>query len=119
MPHAKFDDCFADSPSVWRLSDAAFRLHSSGILYCNRLQTDGFVPVEYVSNLVPRFKPATLAELIGGGKWKPVELDGTTVSYEIKSYLEWNESAEQIAAKRKAAADRKAKWKGQNGGGNA
>lgn len=110
MPHANFDDGFADSPSVWRLSDRAYRLHSSGILYCARLKTDGLVPADKVSTLVPRYKASTLAELVEAEKWKPIGLGKAIVSYEIKNYLEWNDSAEQIEARKKAAAERKAAW---------
>lgn len=110
MPFANLDDEYADSPSNWDLSDAAFRLQTAAILHCSRHTTDGFVRASQVSKLVPRFRKGTVAELLKAGKWKPVELDGTTVSYEVVNYLKWNLSAAQIDERRKQAAARKAAW---------
>lgn len=107
------DDNFADSPSVWALSDAAYRLHSSGLLYCSRLRTDGIVPAGKVANLVPKFKVSALNELLHAAKWTPIG-GSEVVAYEIKNYLEWNSSAEQIEAQRKAAEQRKSRWKERN-----
>lgn len=115
MPHAEFDDGFADHPKVWSLSDAAYRLHSSAILYCNRLTTDGFVPADKVPTLVPRYRPKTLAELVSHAIWAPVGLDGRIVSYELHDYLLWNPSRAQIEERRKKAAARKARWQQRKG----
>lgn len=109
MPHAEVDDNFADHGKVWRLSDAAFRLHTSGILYCARLITDGFVPANKVQKLVPKFRVKALDELVSAGMWTAVGID-QVVSYEIHDYLDWNPSRAQIEERRKKAAQRKAKW---------
>lgn len=111
MPHLRLDDGFSDHPKVWSLSDAAYRLHVSGLNFCARLKTDGFVPADQVSRLVPRFRKRTLEELIEANRWVPVGIGQTVVSYEIRNYLEWNLSAAQIEAQRKATEERKRKWR--------
>ena len=108
MPHAEVDDNFAEHPKVWALSDAAYRLHSSGIFHCARLMTDGFVAADKVSKLVPKYRRKTLDELVSCGMWNPVGLNGQIVSYEIHDYLDWNKSREQILENKRKAAQRKA-----------
>ena len=100
MPFATLDDNFPDHPKVFGLSDAAFRLHVSGIVYCARHKTDGNVPVEKVRTLVPRFRPAALRELVDRGMWQDV-LGG---AYYVHDYLDWNLSREQIDSRREARA---------------
>lgn len=107
MPHARFDDGFTDHPKVRGLSDAAFRLHVAGIVHCSRYLTDGVVFAENVPDLVRRYKAASLAELVDKGLWLVQIPD---VSYEIHDYLDWNDSREVIEARRKAKADRQARW---------
>jgi len=104
MPWANLDDQFPKHPKVVRLSDAAFRLHVSGICYCAQFATNGVIDGEVVSLLVPRFRKATLDELLTKGQWL-THPDG----YEIHDYLQWNRSREQIEAERerKSKAGRK------------
>lgn len=95
MPWANFDDQFPKHPKVLPLTDAAFRLHVTGICYCAQYATDGIVPAETVPLLVPRFKPRTLEELLERGLWH-THADG----FEIHDYLDWNRSRLQIEAER-------------------
>ena len=123
MPFLSLDEGFADNPKVWPLSDAAFRLHVSGMLLCSRLRTDGFVPADRVRGLVPRFRPTALIELLDANRWAAVGIDKLIVSYEIRNYLDWNLSAAQIQERREKAAKRKADFLAklalQNGGQHA
>lgn len=96
MPYATFDDKFADHPKVAGLSDAAFRLHVSGILYCARHLTDGLMPADEVPRLVRKFRPASLKELLDRGVWRDV-LGG---AYAIHDYLDWNLSREAVLKRR-------------------
>jgi hypothetical protein len=114
MPHLLLDDGFPDHPRVWSLSDGAYRLHSSAMCFCARLKTDGFIPADQVKRLMPRFRPAYVAELIDAERWMPVGIGDTVVSYEIRNYLEWNSSAQQIEDRRKASEERKRRWKERN-----
>jgi hypothetical protein len=91
MPYLYLDDNFADHPKVDALSDAAFRLHVSGLLYCAKHKTDGYIPAERVPRLVPRYKKASLTELIRGRLWLPDD-----AALNIHDYLDWNRSRQQI-----------------------
>ena len=95
MPWANFDDQFASHPKIVPLSDAAFRLHVSGICYCAKHLTDGLIGAEAVPTLRPRFRPTMLAELVDRGLW----LQHGDV-YEIRDYLDWNRSKEQVESER-------------------
>jgi len=96
MPFLNLDDNFADHRKVDALSDGAFRLHVSGLLYCARNKTDGHIPTDRVARLMPKFKRSYLTELIDGQLWYTRPGD----EYEVHDYLDWNKSREQIEADR-------------------
>lgn len=97
MPWANLDDNFPDHPKVAALSDGAFRLHTSGIVYCARYLTDGKVPKVQVPGLSPTYRPVHLRELVAAGLWKA---QGN--HYIIHDYLQWNRSKAQVEAERDA-----------------
>lgn len=114
MTWANFDDNFADHPKTLGLTDGAFRLHVSGILYCSRHLTNGFVPKPKVPGLTPNYRPSHLRELVLAGMWK-APVGGPVSEYEIHDYLEWNRSRESIMSERarKSEAGRrgaKSRW---------
>ena len=108
MPWANFDDQFPKHPKVLPLSDAAFRLHVSGVCHAAQYLTDGVLRSEVVPLLVPRYKKATLDELIRRGQWHDLgEGCGTDTcplgvpeSHVIHDYLQWNRSREQVESER-------------------
>lgn len=104
MPWANLDDGYPDHPKVIRLSDAAFRLHTSAVCHCAKYLTDGHVAAVKVPTLVPRYRPRTLTELVDAGLWAR-EGDG----FAVHDYLDWNRSREQVEAERsrKSAAGRR------------
>ena len=104
MPWANLDDNFAEHGKNVTLSDAAWRLHVSGILYCARLCTDGVIAAEKVPGLAPRYRQRTLEELLSRGHWVA---HGDV--YEIRDYLQWNRSKATIEAarERKSAGGRR------------
>lgn len=104
MPYLNMDDNFADHPKVDGLSDGAFRLHVSAMLYAAKHLTDGYIPPERVPRLVPRFKPAQLAELLKSERWIQHD-DG----YRICNYLEWNKSRAWWEKERREGAERQRK----------
>lgn len=110
MPYLNLDDKFAEHPKVDKLSDAAFRLHVSGLLYCAAHTTDGRMTEDRPARLVRKLKPAALAELLEDGIWETTE-DG----YEIRDYLQWNKSKAWWDAKRKKDAERQAQWRAEHG----
>lgn len=93
MTWANFDDGYADHPKIIGLSDGAFRLHASSVLYCSRYLTDGFIPKPQVSKLIPTFRAAYVNELIKSGLW--VAEGG---GYYVHDYLQWNRSKAEIEA---------------------
>lgn len=111
MAHAQLDDHFGDHMKIAGLSDAAFRLHVCGILYCSRGLTDGLIPADDVPRLVRRFRRPALAELLERNIWTSV-MDG---AYVIHDYLDWNPSRAEVERRRAAAAKRKAEWQARNG----
>jgi hypothetical protein len=116
MAYAKFDDGFADHPKNRGLSDGAFRLHVTGILHCARWLTDGQVTAEILPDLMRRYRPAYLAELLERGLWREVMADAL---YEIHDYTQWNDTRAKVEARRHKNAERLAKWRAENGRGDA
>ena len=107
-PYLPVDVNFDGNPKIAALSDPAFRLHISGMLYCKRKRVDGIISSSVVGRLVPNYKPRYLTELVD--RMLLVELDGTD-HYQIHDWLDWNRAsaeAQETAAKRRAAA--KARW---------
>lgn len=116
MAYAKFDDGFADHPKVRDLSDAAYRLHSAGIIHCARWLTDGHVTASVVGDLLRRSTPkrraSALQELLERGLWRELMPDAL---YEIHDYLDWNDSRAKVEARRRKNAERLAKWRSEHG----
>ncbi|HEY9371510.1 hypothetical protein [Streptomyces sp.] len=106
MPFANFDDDFAEHPKNYALSDAAYRLHSSAILHCNKHLTDGLISATKVRTLVPRFRRSALDELVNAGHWYFHE---SINAYEVHDFLDWNRSRDQVLAarERKSKAGKK------------
>lgn len=112
MTWVQIDDQFPEHRKIAGLSDAAFRLHFSGIAYCSRQLTDGLIETDAVPTLVRKYKPAALAELVERGLWKPIGMPGQKPAvYEIHDYLQWNPSREQVMARRQKASERAKKWR--------
>lgn len=98
MVWVRFDDGFAEHMKVSQLSDAAFRLHVSAILYCGRNLTDGLITTGNLRNL-----PSTkrlVAELVKARVWE----DGPG-GYVIHDYLDYNPSREEVLAAREQRAE--------------
>lgn len=108
MPWANLDDAFPNHPKNVPLSDAAFRLHVSGVCHAARYLTDGRIQEETVPLLTPKFRKTALAELLSRGHWhKPGEGCGTTDcpsgdpdTYVIHDFLEWNRSRATVESER-------------------
>lgn len=100
MAWARFDDSAIDHPKFLALSHGAFRLWFEGISYCSKHLTDGLISrlalkgFRYVSR--PRIE-----ELLAHQLWEHHD-----VGFKVHDYLDWNDSREEIMAKREAARDR-------------
>lgn len=106
MTWLKLDDRFAGHPKVSALSDGAFRLHVSGLLYCAGHETDGLIPAELVPTLMPTYRPKYLPELADRGLWLP-----RRELVEVHDFLEYNPSRDQIRKRREATAERVRRWR--------
>lgn len=124
MTWTRLDDNFADDEEVWDLSDAAFRLYVSGLLFCNRRLTDGRIRVSKVASLVPMSNAKAnraAQELVDAGKWSVLDAE----TFGVVKFLNWNKSKERVMAEREAKAMAGAmgaatRWrsKGHGTGGN-
>jgi hypothetical protein len=119
VAYMNMDDNFADSLGNEELSDGAFRLHVAGLLYCNRLLTDGLVPAHRIHRLTRTYKPRLLDELVICEKWRPVDAAfAAPEMYEIADYLLHNPTRAEVEKKRKAAKARKQRWEERHGNAN-
>jgi hypothetical protein len=104
MTWLRLDDKFAGHPKISPLSDGAFRLHVSGLLFCAAHETDGLVPLEQIPLLMPKYRKPYLAEVIARGLWLPrLEL------IEIHDFTEYNPSRDQLQTRREATKERVAR----------
>jgi hypothetical protein len=130
MPWVRFDDQFPIHRKVDRLSDAAYRLHTSAIFWSARNLTDGFVSGEDLDGVTARVRtPARFAaECVDRDTWHeartpcaspkcpaPVEADG----WVIHDYWAYQPTKAQVIADREKAAERQAKWREAKSGRNA
>lgn len=106
MPFLNLDDNFADHPKIDALSDAAFRLHVSGLLYCSKHLTDGYIPATRAPRLSPTYKDEVMEELMHGRLWLPANY-----GYGIHDYLDWNRPRAEIEEER----ERKRKQRSEAG----
>lgn len=108
MPWARFDDRFPSHRKVRLLSDAAFRLYVSAVCWSAENLTDGVVKTNEL-RLVADVKSASrrAKELVDYGLWET--LPGT--GWLIHDYAEYNPTAEQVRAERKAKTARQQRWR--------
>lgn len=90
MTWIKLDDSFADHPKVADLSDRAFRVHISALLYCGKYLTDGVIPRSIANKFCINNASQTIQKLIENGLWKRIE-----GGYEINDYLKYQTSKAQ------------------------
>lgn len=102
MPWVKLDDNFPDDLKIHGLSDPAYRMYVSGLCLSNRLLSDGHLPAPLVRKLVPRFRSATVAELVAAGLWQE-----SAGGWFISAWAEHNESASTIKTRRAREREKK------------
>lgn len=98
MPWVRIDDSFAENPKIARLSDSALALWVTGLAYCNRNLTDGFIP-RMVGLGQLRFCDGNtlphISELEEIGLWEKV--DG---GWQVHDYLEFQPAKADVLAQR-------------------
>jgi hypothetical protein len=124
MPYLNVDDGMDEHQKIEVLSDAAFRMHVSAMLYAARRGTDGAIPRAKARRLSDTASDAVAAELVRADVWHDIGegcvdsktcLSGRPGEYVIHDYLQWNHSAQWWAERRKADAERQAEWRRKNG----
>jgi len=103
VPYLNVDDGMDEHPKVEALSDAAFRMHMSSMLYCARRGTDGAIPRAKARRISDTASDAIAAELVRAGVWHDIGegcfdsrtcLAGSPGNYVIHDFLQWNHSAD-------------------------
>lgn len=130
MPYLNVDDGMDEHEKVEALSDAAFRLHMTAMLFCSRKQTDGYLSLSRARRLTMTGNDGIAAELVNAGVWHDLSQgcprfgskDASTCHehgrpghYIVHDYLQWNHSAHWWAERRKAERERQAEWRKKNG----
>lgn len=112
MPWGRVDDTYYDHPKLEELEDAhewPDRLAGAGLnslawSWCNRFLTDGKVPRATVTKLGGTVELAD--QLVRVGLW-----EGVAGGYQIHDFLVYNDSREQVLARREKEAQRKANYR--------
>lgn len=124
MPYLNVDDGMDEHPKVEALSDAAFRLHVSAMLYSARRGTDGSIPRAKARRLTETASDAVAAELVRAGVWHDIGegckdsktcLAARPGEYVIHDFLQWNHSAHWWAERRRKDQERQAEWRAKRG----
>ena len=97
------DDAWDNCGPVARAGNAAFGVYCRCGAWAARNSSDGFVPAEVA---LAYGSPELARKLVDVGLWEAV--DG---GWSMPHYLQRNESAAQVDARRKRDADRKARWR--------
>lgn len=105
MTWIKLDDGFVENPKVGALSDRAFRLHVAALCYAGKHLTNGVISTKTSEKLALlidlRRRNRILTELEQAGLWLPIER-----GWEVKDYLQYNLSKEEVEAERAKARER-------------
>lgn len=101
MPWAKLDDRFPDHPKVAKAGGDAAWLYVAALCYANAHLTNGTIPAAIIPRLTDRKNPIALAErLVAVGLFDRAGED----EYMIHDYLDENDDADTVLAKREAIA---------------
>lgn len=97
------DDSWDNCTPVARAGNACFGLYARCGIWAARNLTDGFVPGEIAAAYG---SPEQTRKLVDVGLWEAAE-----GGYQAVDYLALNPTAEKVRERRKADAERKAKWR--------
>lgn len=115
MPYLLIDDGFTDNPKITGLSDKAFRLHMSALVYCARNLTDGAISEIALGLLGANSQIARpkrlVSQLENAGLWVR-----NGHGWNIHDYLDYNPSRAELQEKRQLARDRKRKQRNKSQG---
>jgi hypothetical protein len=94
-------------PRLLALSDKAYRLYVSGLIYSNSQLSDGYVPRAVLAMIVPAFREAALKELTDAQLWMPKSPAGYSICDFTAHQLVKSELEKRRADKKRAA---EARW---------
>jgi hypothetical protein len=97
------DDAWDTCTPVARAGNAAFGVYCRCGAWSARNSSDGYIPAEVALSIG---SPELASKLVSVGLWEAAE-----GGWFAPHYLERNESAEKVAARRKAEAERKARYR--------
>jgi hypothetical protein len=103
----KVDDDTIDR--LWDLSDAAFRLHVSALIYSGRRLLDGWIPASRIAGLIPRFDQGALNELVRGGYWRRAK-----GGWQLVDGLKDQPTKAVVLERREATKERLERWRAGN-----
>lgn len=101
------DDSWDNCIPVARAGNACFGLYVRCGIWAARNTTDGYVPAEIAASYG---SPEQARKLVDVGLWEAAE-----GGYRAPDFLDRNESAKQVEARRAADAARKARWREKRG----
>ena len=134
MPYLNVDDGMDEHEKVEPLSDAAFRLHTTAMLFCSRKLTDGFLILSRARRLTATGTDAVAAELVRAGLWhdlgqgcphgesieaRTCHQEGREGHYIVHDYLQWNHSKAWWEKRRADEAERLRKYRSRKKGSSA
>jgi hypothetical protein len=109
----KVADTFTDHPKVLAAGEDAAWLFVSGLCYCSRHLTDGFIPSSALRKITGKPRPQVLAaRLVSAGLWEPVE-----GGWNVHHYLEQQRSKEEVEYEREANRERQTRWRSRQRNG--
>lgn len=115
MVWVRIDDGFPEHSKALEAGDEACWLFVSGLCFCARNLTDGFIPDAKVSRLTGLRRVAQhVQRLVDAGLWEPV--DG---GYRVHDYDDYQPTKARVTERRRNTAERVAKHRGNsvtNGG---
>jgi hypothetical protein len=100
MPWVRIDENAMEHPKIGGLPDGAFRLWVTGLAYCQKFLTDGYISQQALRGL-RAYSPKRKVELVRAGLWNESE-----TGIHVHDFLDWNESREHVLAARNYAKER-------------
>lgn len=105
MAWVRIDDNAPHHRKHLRAGPAACWLWVCGLAYCQRLATDGFIPLEAVPTLGVGSWKKLAGFLVTAGLWHK-----ESTGYRVHDYLAWNDSKDERDRKATEKKDRQHRW---------
>lgn len=97
---ARFALDYADHPKIGTLSDGAFRLHVTLILYARKYETDGLIKNPVANRLASQWDTDVLTELLTNDEDAPSLVKLDSGDFMLHDYADMQETKAEIAERR-------------------